>query len=573
MPPASLSPFSRGFNFALFTFAFLRVLYFPHSRSRQSINFSARPSSHAKTSFYPKMSLNESQTKAASAPRGKGDAVPRDAAAVILVRETEGESVPQVYWARRGEHLAFLGGFHAFPGGQRDAADAATPVENSPDDETAAMIACAARELFEELGVLVARGAEALTKGQLVSVLDDLASGRMTFPQLLAHYGLQLDARDFAYAGRWVTPPFSPRRFDTWFFLARCPRKQEPRVRTTEFESGEWTLATEAVRRWERAGALVAPPVLHALRVLSDGLNEETRERFLSVPQARREPVRRIEFMPGFICFPLRTPTKPPATHTNCYLVGHGEFVIFDPGSPYEDEQAALAACVDELNAEGRSLREIILTHQHPDHVAGMAALVRHVGGSVPVAAHRLTAESLRGQVHVDRFIEDGDLIELAGTPALSLRAMHTPGHTRGHLSFYEARTGALITGDNIVGLGSVLIDPPEGNVRDYLASLESYRALLPRVKVLFGGHGPAVASPRAKIEEYIAHRLEREANILQAVRAGARTPPEIVARVYTDVHPKARTLAERAVLAHLEKLLADDLLRRTADGTFVARD
>jgi glyoxylase-like metal-dependent hydrolase (beta-lactamase superfamily II)/8-oxo-dGTP pyrophosphatase MutT (NUDIX family) len=517
------------------------------------------------------MSPNESQPQTAGAARGKGDAVPRDAAAVILVRETAGERVPQVYWARRSERLAFLGGFHAFPGGQRDAEDAATPVERAADAEEAAMIACAARELFEELGVLVARGADALTRGQRASVLDDLTSGRMSFPLLLAHYGLHLDARDFTFAGRWVTPPFSPRRFDTWFFLARCPRKQEPVIRTGEFEDGEWTRATEAVGRWERADALVAPPVLHALRVLSDGVTDDTVERFLSVPQARRQPVRRIEFMPGFICFPLRTPTKPPATHTNAYVVGHGELVVLDPGSPDEDEQAALAACVDELAAEGRTVREIILTHHHPDHVAGTDALRRHLGGDVPVAAHRLTAESLRGQVHVDRFIEDGDLIELAGAPALTLRAMHTPGHTRGHLSFYEARTGALITGDNIVGLGSVLIDPPEGNVRDYLASLERYRAFLPHVKVLFGGHGPAVAAPRAKIEEYIAHRLERERNILQAVRAGATTPPEIVARVYADVNPKARAMAARAVLAHLEKLEADELVARTADGNFVA--
>jgi glyoxylase-like metal-dependent hydrolase (beta-lactamase superfamily II)/8-oxo-dGTP pyrophosphatase MutT (NUDIX family) len=525
------------------------------------------------------MSLNESPDKTAesAAPptpqRATADAVPRDAAAVILVRETEGESVPQVYWARRGEHLAFLGGFHAFPGGQRDAEDAATPVENSPDAETAAMIACAARELFEELGVLVARGAEALTKGQLASVLDDLASGRMTFTQLLAHYGLQLDARDFTFAGRWVTPPFSPRRFDTWFFLVRCPRKQEPRVRTTEFESGEWTRATEAVARWERSGALVAPPVLHALRVLSDGLNEETTARFLSVPQARREPVRRIEFMPGFICFPLRTPTKPPATHTNCYIVGHGDIVIIDPGSPYEDEQAALAACIDELVAEGRTVRYIILTHHHPDHVGGANALRQHLGGRVPVIAHPLTIEMLGDSVTVDRPIGTGiDVIQLTGPRLLILRPLRTPGHTRGHLSFYEMKQHALISGDNIVGLGSVLIDPPEGNMRDYLASLEKYRAL-PELKVIFGGHGPAIAAPRAKIEEYIAHRLERERDILHAVRAGAHTPPEIVARVYTDVHPKAHAMAERAVLAHLEKLLADGLLRETADGTFVARD
>jgi len=520
------------------------------------------------------MPLNESPTASADTPRRTADAVPKDAAAVVLVREVEASREPQVFWARRSEHLAFLGGFHAFPGGQRDAEDADVPVEHAPDAETATMIACAARELFEELGVLVARGAEHLTKGQLASVLDDLTSGRMNFPQLLAHYGLQLDARDFTYAGRWVTPPFSPRRFDTWFFLVRCPRKQEPRVLTAEFEPGEWTRATDAVRRWEACDALVAPPVLHALKVLSDGLTEDVFERFLSVPQARRQPVRRIEFMPGFICFPLRTPTKPPATHTNCYIIGHREVVILDPGSPYEEEQAALAACVDELLAEGRTVRAIILTHHHPDHVGGANALRQHLGGRMPVAAHPLTIEMLGDSVTVDRHIGTGiDVIQLKGPPLLILRTLHTPGHTRGHLSFYETRTGALITGDNIVGLGSVLIDPPEGNMLDYLNSLERYRQLLPNIKVLFGGHGAAVASPRAKIEEYIAHRLERERNILQAVRAGASSPQEIVRRVYTDVNPKAHALAERAVLAHLEKLEAENLVAQTNDGNFTAHE
>jgi ribonuclease/clavin/mitogillin len=277
--------------------------------------------------------------------------------------------------------------------------------------------------------------------------------------------------------------------------------------------------------------------------------------------------VRRIEFTPGFTCFPLRTPTKPPATHTNAYVIGHKDFVVVDPGSPHEEEQAALAGFVGELIAGGRELREIVLTHYHPDHVAGVEPLRAHLGGGVKVAAHRLTADALGDSVRVDRFIEEGDLIELAGEPPLQLRAMHTPGHTRGHVSFYEERTGTLVVGDNIAGLGSVLIEPPEGSVRDYLASLERFRALLPRVRVLFCGHGAAVGNPRAKIEEYIEHRLEREANILKAVREGASTPREIVARVYTDVSPKLHAMAERAVLAHLQKLEEDGLVGRDGGG------
>ncbi|HEV3468819.1 MAG TPA: MBL fold metallo-hydrolase [Pyrinomonadaceae bacterium] len=509
--------------------------------------------------------------EAARDPAGPArPAVPKDAAAVILLREGGDPADPQVFWAKRGARMAFLPGFHAFPGGQREESDAEVEVAGAADRETATMIACAARELFEELGVLVARGAETLTKGQLASVLEDLTSGRMTFAELLRHYGLRLDARDFTFVGRWVTPPFSPRRFDTLFFLARCPRKQEPRVLSGEFSEGCWTGARAALERWRRAEVLAVPPVIHALKTLAGGLTEDLVERFLSVPQAHREPVRRIEFLPGFVCFPVRTPTKPPATTTNCYVVGTRDFVVVDPGSPYEDEQAALADYVRELVAEGRRPRAIILTHLHPDHVAGAEALRAQLGGDVAVAAYRLTAEALAGTVRVDRFVEDGEIIELDGEPKLSLRALHTPGHTRGHLALYEERTGALLTGDCIVGIGSVLIEPPEGNVRDYLRSLERFRRL-PRLTVLLGGHGPAVGGPVEKIDEYVEHRLKRERDILAAVRGGAGTAPEIVARVYTDVHPRMHPLAERAVAAHLEKLEEDGLVSRDKGGLYVA--
>jgi len=487
-------------------------------------------------------------------------ATPKDAAAVILLRQNTNPANPEVFWVKRSDKLAFLGGFHAFPGGQIDADDAAVNVRNAPNPETAAMISGAARELFEELGVLAVRGGETLTKGQRVSLLDDLESGRITWSKLLDHYELHLDANDFTYAGRWVTPPFNARRFDTWFFLVNCPPRQEPNVIAGELSSGEWLTARDAYDRWLHDQVVAVPPTLHALRTLAAGITPNLSERFLSIPQAHGEPARRITFRPNYICFPVRTPTRPPATHTCCYLVYNSkEILIFDPGSPYEDEQEALAACVDEMIGEGRQVREIILTHLHPDHVGGVNALKAHLGGSVPVAAHAQTADAL-SDVHVDRLIEDNDVIALEGEPRIQLRALHTPGHALGHLCFHDEARGVLLTGDNIVGIGSVLIDPPQGNMRVYLQSLERMRSL-PNLSVLFGGHGPAIATPYQKIDEYIAHRLERERNILEAVRSGITDPKDIVAHVYTDVSPKAHGMAERAVIAHLEKLDDDGLI------------
>ncbi|HEY8225695.1 MAG TPA: MBL fold metallo-hydrolase [Pyrinomonadaceae bacterium] len=495
---------------------------------------------------------------------------PKDAAAVILLRRNTDSSNPEIFWVKRNPQLAFLGGFYAFPGGQIDESDTSVDVRNAADEVTATMITGAARELFEELGVLVVHGGDTLTKGQRESLRDDLESKRMPWPALLRHYDLHLNAHDFTFVGRWVTPPFSPRRFDTWFFLVTCPARQEPRVVPGELSDGEWIAAKDAYERWFAANELVAPPTLHALKTLAEGLTADLLERFLSVPQAHGQTVRAIEFRPNYVCFPVRTPTRPPATHTNCYVIYTSkEFFVVDPGSPYEDEQIALTEFVDELQHDGRRLTAILLTHLHPDHVGGVNSLLSHVGPEVHVAAHGDTAAAL-STVNVNQLIEDDEILVLDGEPPIQLRAMHTPGHARGHLCFHDDCRGILLTGDNIVGLGSVLIDPPEGNMRDYFESLRRMRAVKD-LKVLLGGHGPPMLNAYGKIDEYINHRREREQNILNAVASGCDTIRQIVNTVYTDVSPKAHPLAERAVLAHLQKLEADGVVRRIDDDRFEA--
>lgn len=473
---------------------------------------------------------------------------PRDAAAVILLDRKDD---PLVYWVRRHARMAFQGNFHAFPGGQRDASDAEIAVTGGTGDDVDAARVAAVRELFEETGVLVARGVEALGAARLATLRRQLNEGKLTFASLLANNSLKVDASLLGGAGRWVTPPFSPRRFDTCFFTAWLPEGQSVEQLNAELDHGEWLRPAEAVARWQSSQILVSPPILHAVRTLAGGL-DDLAERFVSIPEARGGAVRRIEPRPGIVLFPLRTPTKPPATHTNCYVVGDREVVVIDPASPYDDEREALDSFIDELvHVEGRTVREIVASHLHPDHIGGIAYLSNRIGA--PVAAHRITAESLEGKLHVDRFIEDDEQITLPGEPEITLRALHTPGHARGHLCFFDERHGALLTADLIVGLGTVVIDPPEGNLRDYLSSLARVRALEPTV--ILGAHGPAVGDPIAKIDEYVAHRQQREEQIVGAIEAGDRTPEAIVARVYADVPEKLHVLAARSVIAHLEKL------------------
>lgn len=485
--------------------------------------------------------------------------VPKDAASIVLLRNNP---EPEIFWVKRSEQLAFMAGVHAFPGGQLDKEDTEIPVANVESLNAAHMIACASRELFEETGVLLSHEAVQLEADMRKSLRQELAAGTRNFKSILMTHGLTLDSTNFTPGGRWVTPPFVPRRFDTWFFICSLPLGQEPEIIPGELAAGEWIRPQDALAAWQRGEVLLAPPTLHIIRTLAEGLDDLTM-RLTAIPEANCSLVRRIEMRPGIILFPVRTPTLPPATHTNCYIVGDKEFVIIDPASPYEEDQTNLADFIDSLIANGQQPREIILTHFHPDHIGGVAALQQHL--NIPIAAHALTKERVGDKLLIDREIADNDLILLPGNPGWHLRALHTPGHTRDHLCFWEERTGALISGDLIVGIGTVLIDPPEGNMEQYLASLRRVGEL--PLTAIFGAHGAPTGGAKFKIEQYISHRLEREANVITAIGQGATTLTEIVKVVYTDVSEKLHKLAERSVLAHIEKLLAENCVIESSEG------
>jgi glyoxylase-like metal-dependent hydrolase (beta-lactamase superfamily II)/8-oxo-dGTP pyrophosphatase MutT (NUDIX family) len=481
----------------------------------------------------------------------------------------------EVFWVRRAEELAFMGGWHAFPGGGLSRADAAVSVTGTPagagegpaaagfpeslreraedpgPDLLPGIVACALRELFEETGLLLATPTPA--PAARVEAQRKVLAKERTFPEILADLGVRLDASRLVWAGRWVTPPFAPVRFDNRFFLLEWPRSEaaQPEVLPGELAEGEW-IDPAAARARCREEALAAPPILHILEVLAQDGPEAGLARLRDPAETNLGPLRRIEMRPGVLMFPLATHTLPPALTTNAYLLGTGEAVLVDPGSPLDAEnerlERALTAARDQL---GRRVTALWLTHHHPDHIGGVERLRRFLG--VPVLAHPATAERLAGRLAVDGTLTDGQRIVLAGDPPFPVRVVHTPGHARGHLCFLDETHGSALAGDLVAGLGTIVVDPPEGDMDDYLSSLAKLADLGPRT--LFPSHGPAIKNAMAKLREYIEHRLWREERVLAAWSQGMHTPAAMLPAVYDDVPKEAHPLAERQILAHLARL------------------
>lgn len=254
----------------------------------------------------------------------------------------------------------------------------------------------------------------------------------------------------------------------------------------------------------------------------------------------------------GVRALALRTPTLPPATHTNCYVVGRTGLTVIEPASPWPDEQGRL---VEALEADGARVERILLTHHHPDHVGGAVALrdaLAASGHAAPIVAHATTRDLLADSVLVDEVIEDGDTLRCGG---VDLRVLHTPGHAPGHVVLHDPASGVVVAGDMVAGVGTILIDPVDGDLGQYLDSLERMRGL--GAGQLLPAHGDPIVQTDAVLGFYVAHRHQRSSQILHALHTlGEADALGIAQQVYRGEIPDAALpVAAIQVTAHLQWL------------------
>jgi glyoxylase-like metal-dependent hydrolase (beta-lactamase superfamily II)/8-oxo-dGTP pyrophosphatase MutT (NUDIX family) len=520
---------------------------------------------------------------------------PRPAATLALLRD--GPDGPEVLMLQRTKDAVFLGGAYVFPGGALDAADSdariAKRVLGLKNPEAMPYYVAAIRECFEEAGILLAcdrdgRQADAARAGSLMKFRKD------SFLAMLEAEDLYLPAGELAFVGHWITAPGRSRRFDARFFLAAAPAGQQGSHDANETVHDVWITPREALERAERGEIELVFATRHTLNDL---------KKFLSVKEAMLAARALPEVEPNRACWakgkdgpklfrradpqyfeihwcdpeesgetsydlvpgePKRldrwvtrltapNPGMMTGPGTNTYLVGGNELAVIDPGPD-------LVSHVEKLLAETKGrLRWILCTHTHMDHSPAAAALKAATGARV---FGRPAPAGQDATFKPDVVLEHGQRVEIGGPGApLTLRAIHTPGHASNHLCFLLEQTKMLFTGDHVMQGSTVVINPPDGDMRAYLHSLE--RLLGEDVAIIAPGHGYLVGAPHKEVRRLIAHRLGRESKVVSSLKKVETAALEdLLPLVYDDVPPRLHPVAARSLRAHLDKLVAEGAVR-----------
>ena len=247
---------------------------------------------------------------------------------------------------------------------------------------------------------------------------------------------------------------------------------------------------------------------------------------------------------------------------TQTYLVGDQELAVIDPGPDLPEHLDAMEQAIG-----GRSVAAIMCTHTHRDHSPAARPLAERIGapivGCAPLSLETVGPRadaSFDGDYAPDRVLSDGESIEVDGA---ALTAVATPGHTSNHLCF--AYGDALFTGDHVMGWSTTVVVPPDGDMAAYMQSLDKLRQREDRI--YYPAHGPAVTNPQRYVRHLMGHRMQREKQILDLLRAKPRPIPDIVANAYPGLDSRLVAAAGGSVLAHLVDLERRGLVERQGDA------
>ena len=423
----------------------------------------------------------------------------KQAAAVVLTKRR------QVWLGRRGK-TRFLPGFYVFPGG------AAEDGETFPQT--------ARRELREETGL---------------------------------ELGEEAHLRPFARA---ITPAYSKYRFDVRVYHLPLPEDMDPEPDGFELVSGRWLEVDVALRKWEQGELPLAPPTLRQIRLLSSVLEgerawPEESEAFADPPLIHR---RVLPFAPGITVFPIATNALPPATWTNCVLLGENRLLIVDPGGP---DLHILREQLEWRVRGGAQITGVLLTHHHPDHLDGYGALGLE---EQPLFCHRETAPLLPETFPTPQLVEDGTTWKLE--KGLTVVFHHTPGHAPGHLALEVPERKTILAADMISSLSSIVIPEKTGDLHAYLLSLERLSKV--RANLIIPSHGPPYGLDSDPFGRALLHRRRREEQVLRALSRGAETVDRITELVYPRLQADLLEPARCNVRHYLEKLKNEGKARCT---------
>ncbi len=542
----------------------------------------------------------------------------RQAATVLLLRDAPGAhgatAGVEVLMTRRSDKASFAPSAYVFPGGGIDALDAspathaAAARRPAQNDLHLTQAIAAIRESFEELGVLLARHAD----GRMADAADIAAIDRhQPFAAQCQARGLQLAADSVYLLAHWTADRDLARRFDVPFLVARMPEGQEPVADESEQFEPVWVRPADALARHEAGQFFMIFPTIRTLQRLArfasaqavlDAVAQEQplwvscpRAGFLAGTDARymedETPFGELTLVcpDGQIVHPLDWQTDRPVQllrnvqrltapnpgvmtgpGTNSYLVGDPTtgFIAIDPG-PADIQH------LDKLwRAAGGDIRMIVCTHSHPDHSPGAAplqALCVQAGGVKPPILGLPSAPTARAASAFapDRSLQNSELLVLANKAleaenTHTLQVIHTPGHAANHLCLLLLEDGLLFSGDHILNGSTTVIDPPDGNMADYLDSLDRLDAACEAqgVEFILPAHGYVLGGPvlgaRNAIAKLKAHRLAREAKVLAAMQALPQgSLQDWVQHAYDDVPPRMWPVAQRSLLAHVERIRA----------------